>query len=55
MDVRPADLARHPGSPDPRTPAAVKAALARTSTGPVAKKNPYLLSGLITSPHGANF
>ena len=34
---------------------AVKAALARSSTGPVAKKNLYLLSGLITSPHGANF
>jgi DNA invertase Pin-like site-specific DNA recombinase len=34
---------------------AVKAALARTSTGPVGKKNPYVLSGLITSPHGANF
>jgi DNA invertase Pin-like site-specific DNA recombinase len=34
---------------------AVKAALARTSTGPVARKNVYLLAGLITSPHGANF
>jgi hypothetical protein len=34
---------------------AVKAALARTSAGPISKKNVYLLAGLVTSPHGANF
>jgi DNA invertase Pin-like site-specific DNA recombinase len=34
---------------------ALRGALARSSTGPVGRKNVYLLSGIIISPHGANF